>query len=1170
MIGKSLRSEEMVREYLLGRIVDETVLEEFEQQLFTDEEFYSQVALVEDGMINDYVLGRLNQTDAGSFQSTLERDPERRFKVEMTRHLLERALARNLKATKDQPPFFASLAAWFYQPKYIGAIALLLLVVVGLALYFNRPGDGDERAELRSIYRQSRPTETRISDFEYAPLTQLRGPTDPAADKQLRRLENSFIGKTESTPNEQTHQALGEFYVTQHQYPRAIREFESALKFAPQSAKIHNNLGVAKFELSKITPDEKKFEYLAQSLEEFTKATELDSNLLEALFNKSLALQELKMPRQARESWQLYLQKDSSSPWAEEARKNLARIESEQTLLKSDEEVLSDFLVAYRNHDDVRAQRIHNETKGLLRDPAVPLQLSRRYLLAKQRGDDAEAGESIAALTFIGSFEQTQNADSFFAEFANFYAHTGATATERLLQAKDIFASGQRLVRSDFTQAISEFERSRDLFAQLGNTCEAAIAENWAAQFLPSVARMTEGRLRLTNIIANAEKHNFLVLLPPARYWLGMTDYAQNLFSESARNLKTALRLAEATNNTFEIQHAKDALVVNYFKLGELQPALFYGSKMLSDRSYYYQSERQSWRNNGTLADLSLSLGFPSTSFSLSKEALSLAQEVWPGGVQLNDSLRHIVKAANAKRDFEAALRYANESLQIALERGDKDENVRAKAEVYRLLADVKSQTNCREALADYDRALELYTRLPELEVSSYALHKGKLFCFQQLDRQEDFAGELQTVLELTEKYRRTIREDNSRQAFFENEQDVFDAAVAHAIKEGDAQRAFAFVEDSKARSLLEFVKSGKSIAEVEKDFAAVARPLSLAEIQARLPEQVQLLQYAVLPDKLVIWVVSKTRFELFEKQITVAELTNKIETYQASILAKTTTADLKQTAQELYELLIPSDLDSDKQLCVVPDEGLHQLAFATLVSSRGRYLLEDYAVFYAPSVSILVLATENARRKEQIKDESLLSIGNPAFDRDESLDLPDLREAEAEANAIAQNYRKSKELIRGEATKDKFLRSFADFEVIHFAGHFVANSQSPGNSKLLFAEGVVRSSELSDYKWPKAKLAVLSACQTGFERYNKSEGAIGIARTFLALGAPVVLASQWKVDSEPTADLMTAFHRNRRKKQMTAAESLRQAQLEMLSAEKTNAPFYWSAFSLYGAFANY
>lgn len=414
-MGKSLNSKETVREYLLGRVSDETTLEGIEELLFTDEEFCSQVELAEDGVINDYVLGLLDDADADSFRATLASNPERRFKLELTQALREKALARNLKATEDRPSFFASLKAFFRQPMYAGAFAVLLIAVVGFAIYLSRRGNRDELAELRSIYRQARPTETRISEFGYAPLPQLRGAPEPAEQKRLRRIENSLIEATEKNPSAQTRHALGIFYLTQQKYREAIKEFESALKTADKNAQIHNDLGAAHFELSKTVAKEKKLEELAQSLEEFTQATKLDSNLLEALFNKSLALQEMgTMPREAKESWTLYLQKDPSSPWADEARKNLQRIESAQTLNKSDQDVLSDFLTAYHNQDSARAQTIHNETKGLLKSVTVPLQLSRRYLLAKQRGDEAEAQDSLEAMAFIGSFEQTQHSEFFF------------------------------------------------------------------------------------------------------------------------------------------------------------------------------------------------------------------------------------------------------------------------------------------------------------------------------------------------------------------------------------------------------------------------------------------------------------------------------------------------------------------------------------------------------------------------------------------------------------------------------------------------------------------------------------------------------------------------------------------------------------------------------------
>jgi tetratricopeptide (TPR) repeat protein len=413
-MGDSLKNEETIREYLLGRVSDETTLEGLEELLFTDEEFCSRVALAEDGIVNDYVLGYLDEADAASFRASLADNPERRFKLELTQALREKALARNVKAAEDAPTFFASLKVFFRQPKYAAAFAVLLVVALASAIYLGRRGGPDELAELRTVYGQERPTETRISEFGYAPLAQLRGAPEPREKNRLRRIENSLIEATEKSPAAQTHHALGVFYLTQQKYPDAIREFESALKFAGGSAKIHNDLGAAYFELAKTAARDKKLEGLARSLEEFTKATELDGDLLEALFNKSLALQELGLPRQARESWALYLQKDSSSPWADEARRNLTRIDNEQTGFKTDEQVLEDFLTAYRNQDDARAQRIHNETKGLLTGTAVPLQLSRRYLLARQRGDEAEARESIEALTYIGSFEQAQHSEFFF------------------------------------------------------------------------------------------------------------------------------------------------------------------------------------------------------------------------------------------------------------------------------------------------------------------------------------------------------------------------------------------------------------------------------------------------------------------------------------------------------------------------------------------------------------------------------------------------------------------------------------------------------------------------------------------------------------------------------------------------------------------------------------
>lgn len=407
-------NDEAVRAYLLGRVSDETMLETIEDKLFADDDFCSQLALAEDALINDYVRGRLNSADAESLRATLATDQERRGKVELTEALRERALAREATRVSARPSLLTSLSALLRQPKYAGAFALLLIAALVFTVYLIRRNSADELAELRSIYRQSRPTETRISTFDYAPLTQLRGAPESAERNHLRRIENSLIDATEKSPNAQTHHALGVFRLTQRDYGEAIKEFEAALRFKDE-AKIHNDLGVAHFERAKTDPKEKQLEDLAQSLEEFAHAIQLDPQLLEALFNKSLSLEGLGMPHQAIESWKLYLQKDASSPWADEARKRLSLLESQRTLLKTDsQEVLTDFLTAYSEQDFARAETIHNETKGLLSEPALASQLSRRYLIARQSHDEAKAAESLAAMEFIGRFEHSQHSEFFF------------------------------------------------------------------------------------------------------------------------------------------------------------------------------------------------------------------------------------------------------------------------------------------------------------------------------------------------------------------------------------------------------------------------------------------------------------------------------------------------------------------------------------------------------------------------------------------------------------------------------------------------------------------------------------------------------------------------------------------------------------------------------------
>jgi CHAT domain-containing protein len=151
---------------------------------------------------------------------------------------------------------------------------------------------------------------------------------------------------------------------------------------------------------------------------------------------------------------------------------------------------------------------------------------------------------------------------------------------------------------------------------------------------------------------------------------------------------------------------------------------------------------------------------------------------------------------------------------------------------------------------------------------------------------------------------------------------------------------------------------------------------------------------------------------------------------------------------------------------------------------------------------------------------------------------------------------------------------------VIHLASHYVTDKRSSMLSRLLLAkeasgngrqdDGALHAHEVYAMKLSRPRLVVLAACQTGVERYFEGEGMIGMSRTFLASGVPLVVASLWPIDSSATRELMVSFHRYRR--ELSTAQALQRAQKEMASRKGRlyEHPHYWASFELFGGYANF
>jgi tetratricopeptide (TPR) repeat protein len=108
------------------------------------------------------------------------------------------------------------------------------------------------------------------------------GHTEAAEQKRLRLIENICSRPPKPSPRRNPPRPRY-LLLDQQKYPEAIKEFESALKLANQNARIHSDLGVL-FRSANAKAKTNSWKIDAQ-FEEFAKAIDLDSNLLEALFN---------------------------------------------------------------------------------------------------------------------------------------------------------------------------------------------------------------------------------------------------------------------------------------------------------------------------------------------------------------------------------------------------------------------------------------------------------------------------------------------------------------------------------------------------------------------------------------------------------------------------------------------------------------------------------------------------------------------------------------------------------------------------------------------------------------------------------------------------------------------------------------------------------------------
>lgn len=294
-----------LKAYLLGRLGEKDE-ERVENRLLSDPEFVEEFDITVNELTDEYVAGEVQGAEREQMERYFFAAPARRQKLRVAQALKESQQQRHPKQR------------WFPRQEWRIAASILLLVGVSFGVWriaTNRGGSSEldqGLLALQTAVREERPIEARISGLPHAAYLGKRGSeAESAMQSELRRAELHLNQAAQEKPEVQ--HASGKIYLAQGKFDAAIERFEASLKGQPNNAQVYNDLGVAFLEKGELN----------RSLESFNKALQLDSNLLDALFNRALCYQALSRTEDAKADWREYLKRDAASPWTAEARRKL-------------------------------------------------------------------------------------------------------------------------------------------------------------------------------------------------------------------------------------------------------------------------------------------------------------------------------------------------------------------------------------------------------------------------------------------------------------------------------------------------------------------------------------------------------------------------------------------------------------------------------------------------------------------------------------------------------------------------------------------------------------------------------------------------------------------------------------------------------------------------------
>jgi tetratricopeptide (TPR) repeat protein len=353
----------------------------------------------------------------------------------------------------------------------------------------------------------------------------------------------------------------------------------------------------------------------------------------------------------------------------------------------------------------------------------------------------------------------------------------------------------------------------------------------------------------------------------------------------------------------------------------------------------------------GLLSNQVYRMGFEKYALPLAREALDQAHKSKNPGM-----IAAVIPSLARIQAGQGKFEMAEESLrQARAEQGRMKEGVRESVALElnlicgQIEIGTKHFTEAEECLQENVQIIKSFPRMPPdltvqtlLQLAQVSGARG---------RDDETRRHLKAATEVIEQNDQYFGSVALRMPFENVRRMSYDEAITFEYDHDGKDDAWGYVQRYRSKLFLEFLtRMNPDVSEI------LLKAVDRNTVQQLIPENVQTLEYILLKDRLLIWVVSCDKFESVSVPITRQELEKKVSAF---VELTTAEGDVQAASEDLYNLLIlpvAQYLDSKRSLAIIPDQALHRLNFSALYSPQSKkFLVQEFPIVESPNLTTLL-----------------------------------------------------------------------------------------------------------------------------------------------------------------------------------------------------------------------